>query len=147
MILLLRSMWDYKCRIIWCSKLNAEVEDQWKCRKIGHWNLVTNEKAEKCEGGAKVKFCQTKMETQSCKYGFLLLVHLWCFYVSKGVIYLKITLGRQLIVSGIIGCSVYCCSHAKKKTCGGEGAKVSNVLCREKNLLVLHVNIISRGAT
>ena len=26
---------------------------------------------EVCEGGAMVEFCQTKMETQSCKYGFI----------------------------------------------------------------------------
>ena len=26
---------------------------------------------EVCEGSAKVKFCQIKMETQSCKYGFI----------------------------------------------------------------------------
>ena len=58
-----------------------------------------------CEGGAKVQFCQTKMETQSCKYGFILLVHLWCFYVNKGVIYHEITLQRQLIVLCIIGYS------------------------------------------
>ena len=45
-------------------------------------------------GGAKVKFCQTKIETQSCKYGFILLVHLMHFYASKGVIYLKIMLER-----------------------------------------------------
>ena len=47
-----------------------------------------------CEGGAKVKFYQTKMETRSCKYAFILLVHLWHFYVSKGVIYLRITLEK-----------------------------------------------------
>ena len=46
------------------------------------------------EAGAKVKFCQTKMETQSCKYGFILLVYLWHFYATEGVFYLKITLGR-----------------------------------------------------
>ena len=45
-----------------------------------------------CEGSAKVKFCQTKMETRSCKYGFILLVSLWHFYVSEGVICLEITL-------------------------------------------------------
>ena len=49
---------------------------------------------EMCEGGAKVKFCQAAMETRSCKYGFILLVHLWHFYASKGVIYLEITLER-----------------------------------------------------
>ena len=32
--------------------------DQWKMREM-------------YGGGAKVKFCQTKMETQSCKYGFI----------------------------------------------------------------------------
>ena len=31
-----------------CGKLNAELLDQWKCRKTGCWNLITNEKAEKC---------------------------------------------------------------------------------------------------
>ena len=55
--------------------------DQWKMREM-------------YGGGAKVKFCQTKMETQSCKYGFILLVHLLHFYVSRGVIYLEITLER-----------------------------------------------------
>ena len=82
-------------------------------------NSWTNENAEKSVGetwlpmrrvrsvwgGAKVKFCQTKMETRSCKYGFILFVHLWHFYASKGVIYLKITLEKQLIVLCIIGCS------------------------------------------
>ena len=35
-----------------------------------------------CVGGAKVKLCQTKMETQSCKYGFIC----WCtFSQFKGV--------------------------------------------------------------
>ena len=58
-----------------------------------------------CEGSAKVEFCQTKMETRSCKHGFILSVHLWHFYVSKGVIYLEIMLGRQLILLSIIGCS------------------------------------------
>ena len=57
------------------------------------------------EGSAKVKFCQTKMETQSCKYGFILLVYLWHFYASKGIIYLEIMLGRYLIMLCIIGCS------------------------------------------
>ena len=46
------------------------------------------------EGGAKVKFCQSKMETQSCKYGFILLVHLWHFYAGKNAIYLEIMLER-----------------------------------------------------
>ena len=55
--------------------------DQWKMREM-------------CEGSAEVKFCQTKMETGSCKYGFILLVHLWHFYVSKGVIHLEIRLER-----------------------------------------------------
>ena len=55
--------------------------DQWKMREI-------------YGGGAKVKFCQTKMETWSCEYGFILLVHLWHFYVGKGVIYLEIMLER-----------------------------------------------------
>ena len=29
-----------------------------------------------CEGGAMVEFCQTKMETRSCKYGFIC----WCIF-------------------------------------------------------------------
>ena len=29
-------------------------------------------------GAVLKKFCQTKMETQSCEYGFIFLVHLWC---------------------------------------------------------------------
>ena len=34
------------------------------------------------------------METQSCKYGFILLVHLWPFYVSKGVILSRNNVGE-----------------------------------------------------
>ena len=42
-----------------------------------------------CGGSAKVKVCQTKMETQSCKYGFILLVHFWQFYMHEANFYLE----------------------------------------------------------
>ena len=49
-------------------------------------------------GGAKVKFCQTKMETRSCKYGFICLhvffcqfegvkLNFYCWIVFGGVTY------------------------------------------------------------
>ena len=41
---------------------------------------------EVCEGSAKVNFLSAAMETQSYKYSFTLLVHLWPFYMSKDVI-------------------------------------------------------------
>ena len=49
---------------------------------------------EVCEGGAKVKFSSAAMETQSCKYGFILLAHLWPFYVSKGVVLSRNNIGE-----------------------------------------------------
>ena len=54
-----------------------------------------------CEGGARVKFCQTKMETQSCKYGFILLVHLWQFHVGEGNFYL------EMIFRKVVHCVVH----------------------------------------
>ena len=44
---------------------------------------------------------------------------------------------------------VYCCSHMKKKTCGGDRAKVSNVLCGKKVcwfcMLILLVGVLHNG--
>ena len=49
---------------------------------------------EVCEGSAKVKFSSAVMETQSCKYGFILLAHLWPFHASKGVILSRNNVGE-----------------------------------------------------
>ena len=43
-----------------------EMQENWSMKPGNQW-----ENWEVCEGRAKVKFCQTKMETQRCKYGFI----------------------------------------------------------------------------
>ena len=63
--------------------------ENWLAKPGNQW-----EGWEVCEGSAKVKFLSAAMETWSCKYGFILLVHLWPFYVSKGVILSRNNIGK-----------------------------------------------------
>ena len=66
-----------------------KMQKNWLTKSGNQW-----EGWEVCEGGTKVKFCQPKMETWSCEYGFILLVNFMVFYAVEGDIYLEFMLGR-----------------------------------------------------
>ena len=63
--------------------------ENWSAEPGNQW-----EGWEVCEGSPKVKFLSAAMEIQSCKYDFILLVHLWPFYASKGVILSRNNIGE-----------------------------------------------------
>ena len=69
----------------------AKPGNQWEGREV-------------CEGSARGKFCETKMETWSCKYGYIFGIY-GNFMQVKVTFISKWYLARWLIVLCIISCS------------------------------------------